>query len=1741
MAPSLQELIDFLLNEVALCGNQGTALSEVLKSIDTFYQAHSGDSQLQQTVDRPFKVKVWSWLTRNPEVSVGRNGEWNSLSLDEAEELDTQFKKSSQAGNTDESQDGAPPGPSSQFRIFVSTERMWFAIAGHEPDDNKVPNSEFALLSIIASHGANGVAQTELVKLSGQDKRSVPKRTDALVRKGYIEKRAIQIKAARTSLCTLRRFSQSVIGEANDQNSQDRPMIDFAEFINNLFEILKKYSIITRNDLKRKLDFNDNWRWRILSRALRKFERIGVIKRVRAQSQYDRLHPCVMLLREPTERDMEKFHDYSRNDIIKSDGDTVELDDDMEMDDVGQATHLGAEEDEVVVKQEENIVDAGRTIPAWTPDRIAGNQLFELIDRAGTTGITNANINRVLFGSFYRRPSESILHRLTDCWQLSQPLHVRHLAVVRDTAIERTVFYYINYSARNFAKMVEAGHSSWEAVEFAGSKKGKANNARLPPPDAKPQLDQYGLPTVPPIYPLMKNGAASLFECVAACRPSNYLLSSADPKAFQLFDGTFAVQSGPRKILNGNVIQSPIPSGHAGRPKGSLNRSTRIKMANRTPQSTETRVIEEPPEAMDFTPSRTVRSKRWQVEGLSKKERFEARGMDETWTEYNVMIMDRPTAGVYVTPQGKRRPAGRKQGRPKQSRIAVFKSDKLASFPWFVEDFDDSDNDNTIGASAPASVVRENTPTTLTPSIDRRSKRPQAALDQTESPTPSTRSDAGLYRGRNAKRSRTDANENDQTESGDTEASLRAGQSTAQERAASTNGRDKSAAVHPLSVEVDQEATSKRRRMSSPDRLHVEAASSEQPSGSVEHSKKSAKLLDLSERMSRQPTLSVAPDSPKSVKRHAAADRGGSISLIRRKIIMELVEKAGGAYPSGNEIWYPFVTYWMKFNRKERPDMRTIKTAIKNIVDSGKLRQLTFSGKDIKGVMVTRTILAKPDMSPNDSLIKDMQQQVLATDPRNPRISYSPHVEVDPVLIRTNVPITQRFKLPVVASATVQLHHKPAFALYEEKRQERQVNKALMKQLEGDLESGKSKRLLTTQRRLVQNTSGATHTSISRPGPRPRGRPRIERPVKIISAIGSTSLLMNPGQTFHPQSGTFATGARLSRSRQLKNKPLPMLPIEIANSVQHLTQLARQTEDPSRVSDRILKWELNHEEFFDAILEHHPYVDQAVDQNTFHAAPIEGNIRFALDQPTRASQAVRQPNEPRRARRSFKQSAPRQRRLDAVDTSLDARKETQRDAFKAPLRRQRITASVPDALYRKVMAAIVVVRVLAGGWEARMVDWDLVSAAFPFEDPIFIQDRAKSILSNNRLQILKMQRDFQERFLEAYKKGRVPTIDYSNLEAYNWPAVVEWANIELDVTTSQKAPSLPATREQFDSIFELREDPVTNGDELFGTTSMITTVHKRALTARVPFAIPIHTKKAPTTGPRKAELASLEVAKSWVRANIVTPEQAYRPEEARDTLSRFGGPLVESATQSLLTERVIGMGNRGRIVPGRNYDITDHLLQQINRKRTIECTILRRAVHFKTTVLDPQLQNGDSGEVKYTAEDGDILALINLSAAGYITFKPRDPPRDKWGLLDGSGYLTRQMDKNKLRFAIDVYPTPSYIYGNPVQPKVQAVGPPASPVFPSDSLPQKVPLWFDIHGDLIPHIWDMAIASAIGCVAIREGASAETISGMIKPALGAWEIELLMSWLADVGVVCRVETGGYTGWKVLEFWWMILG
>jgi transcription factor C subunit 3 len=131
------------------------------------------------------------------------------------------------------------------------------------------------------------------------------------------------------------------------------------------------------------------------------------------------------------------------------------------------------------------------------------------------------------------------------------------------------------------------------------------------------------------------------------------------------------------------------------------------------------------------------------------------------------------------------------------------------------------------------------------------------------------------------------------------------------------------------------------------------------------------------------------------------------------------------------------------------------------------------------------------------------------------------------------------------------------------------------------------------------------------------------------------------------------------------------------------------------------------------------------------------------------------------------------------------------------------------------------------------------------------------------------------------------------------------------------------------------------------------------------------------------------------------------------------------------------------------------------------------------------------------------------------------------------------MDKTKLRFAVDVKPTASYVYGNPIEERVTSTKPPAlSPLEPGN--PQKIPLWMDLNGHLVQPLWEMGLASVIGCLVLREGLSAKGISSMIKPAMAPWEIEMMLGWLTDIGVVQGEDVGSEKRWKVQEWWWMVL-
>lgn len=172
--------------------------------------------------------------------------------------------------NDDDTVFDDPPANTIAPRLFASQNRIWQALTGHGIDLKKVPTMEFVLLSLIASHGAAGVTQPDLTALSGQDKRSVPHRTDELCRKGYIDKKPVQSGKLRTSLCVHKKFVSDdhflTSGKVEDVFQYKKFVL--SGFVHLLYNTLKDAGVVPTRDIRKRLvGRHIPWLWnRLLTR-----------------------------------------------------------------------------------------------------------------------------------------------------------------------------------------------------------------------------------------------------------------------------------------------------------------------------------------------------------------------------------------------------------------------------------------------------------------------------------------------------------------------------------------------------------------------------------------------------------------------------------------------------------------------------------------------------------------------------------------------------------------------------------------------------------------------------------------------------------------------------------------------------------------------------------------------------------------------------------------------------------------------------------------------------------------------------------------------------------------------------------------------------------------------------------------------------------------------------------------------------------------------------------------------------------------------------------------------------------------------------------------------------------------------------------------------------------------------------------------------------------------------------------
>lgn len=187
-----------------------TADEEDDNSDDIFLSARPPSKEL--TIDCNYLETVWSWLADHPDVSV-KDGP--------AEQPDA-HGQSAQMAPTDQPGDG-PSGridvalafarSKAPFRLFTTEDRIWHALTDHGVNWKRIPPLEFQCLTVIAAKGPAGVLQPDVTSITGQDKRSLPKRTDSLHEKGYIVKESCLGGGVKTSLLRLKKF---VTGQSPD-------------------------------------------------------------------------------------------------------------------------------------------------------------------------------------------------------------------------------------------------------------------------------------------------------------------------------------------------------------------------------------------------------------------------------------------------------------------------------------------------------------------------------------------------------------------------------------------------------------------------------------------------------------------------------------------------------------------------------------------------------------------------------------------------------------------------------------------------------------------------------------------------------------------------------------------------------------------------------------------------------------------------------------------------------------------------------------------------------------------------------------------------------------------------------------------------------------------------------------------------------------------------------------------------------------------------------------------------------------------------------------------------------------------------------------------------------------------------------------------------------------------------------------------------------------------------------------
>lgn len=1665
-------------------------------------------------------VNIWRWIASKPDVSVGNDRKWNHLSLQQVLGLPEEPRNE---GNTAPDEGAAttpqptPNGlPTYRPRLYVTESKMWECVTGHGIDYQKLPRFEWLALLGIASVMEEGILQGDLTRLVGQDKRSLPKRTDVLSRKGYIEKKPILTRGCKTSKLWLKAFApaaptQNQPTETSSEVVNDNfpraalvtdlepvpwrdhwtgSTIDYAMLGRTIMAVIKEFGVIRYADLRAKLGVAGvHWQMKVVTRTCRFFIELGLIEYVTASLGNRLFRDCLKFKRGLTTDDLSAF--------ISGGGSVFRFGNNYEP-------------KKVSTKRQDDDTINGPPTEGWTPDKPLTISILEIILASGEEGMTNKGLGFNTIGGHLERHVSAVSTAVS--MRSSQPPRLRHLQARKEYCRTGRVAAYRFFS---------------DAPASEGPQLQSQNGGDASQPTESG--NNYGFRAVG-LKPRTRQPKAPKVDSSSSKRPRED--EDSESRKTRKTDVANDVSEGARS----EAVEAPgEPRDQEPQRNGeeTIVASTPTDVAPAPKKGKRGKGRKSAADADNYTPSGKLKGAKWVCEkcgGSWKNDIGLKYHLTKSQTSCNPAHVENPQ------PRANRKPRG---ARSRQAPRAIYRLGEckvLAQRKWKGDTnleirkslqrpgLDVAPLEPT-GTSRDYAQYHPNENTLSHPSVPIGGivESPLAWLHDAATVSSSPRPKPNDSRNTRSHRSSKPSPLVHTTPS--KRAALR---STATPTArASTDVVSEEPAEDPYRTPLPQESDADEPHMPVesvyPDLgLEMKAESGEAADGVV--------------------TLGgVAAFVPSATLEHSIVV-GEALDIMRVKEIVEyLLRSNGGAFPARVSMWHAVLNVWQKaFPTDPIPSYMVHQRAVRDLVKKKKATENMFAFRNSLGAISDCYLLVETGTDPN---LPEFQELKAAMKSAHPKPYIPPpfaHSTTRGLLLNDSYEVPRWASGRGKPVTSIEVLDAPVYM-----HQATQGRRPIPNADRANEESGElhAQSVASLPRGPYKPSRAFKQASASQWSPTATEWQSATTPNDGVMFLRPNTHLLEEGIPIDP-----ALAASVpTTSRDPADPSIHDMNGQTQSELQGPRNI--QFAENAEIRQRGDEWPDLEDEFFEAgegsftVVGSLPHGDTSAPYHHQHKTWVSsragpnGPVYEPYMAQGHTDYLVATPVKPVSTRGSAPRGRPRIRREQYLPRpKLPERTLTRIGEVEGDPPSSSIVPpiSLGDfTLDEALTVAFVAIRMVLGG-SNKVIDWGLIRKLFPDQNIIDLR-RFWVRLSKERVHFLaSFTEKFQDEFLSAYENDELPSLDFDNILGYDWQHLIEWGIalrrtnfVKLPVRTSGDADK---TMERNFVLQDHPEQPRHWHERFFHYQASVFTRFELATSEAA--AIKISHEKPPPTATTEAEPTLLEEAISWVRALCCTATDKCAPEVVKNKLMTLSQDA--SRVNKVLDDAVNNLNNRRIItkrIRARPYTLSRPF--QTNLAKFGQQKKFRRASEFKAS-LDETFRRGERFKVPFLADDGAQMALMNLHAAGRISISGSGIPKVPLGFRPGN-YESRKMPKSHLLFDLYATPTESYLYDEEIEILKKAGEKPP----PADAPGRLLPFWLDFFGDANPSMWVKLLGLVCFMLGIRGSMPLPMLALQTKSYLEDYDLRLLVGWCKGVGLVAEDPASG--GLSVTEWWWLVVG